>query len=464
MAQPSRKSLSRSAIAAYLCICVALVVLLGLTLWGSYRDTESLRSILLEAEVARLRSHARRTAERIEESLQRNGDDDLGELSGDAWLEEHWQRIMPDARQQSYAAVVNSQGEVVMHSEPSRNGQRLQRNWYDRVLLGVGDDVFETRSPALTLDELAYDVRVPIRIDDREVGEYHVGFDVDWFDRWMAEKQAGFVRRRSTVFGAVLLIVLLATTSLYYIAVHSIRLRRAVDSASIERASEVGKLAAGLAHEIRNPLHAIQLNLHTFRRAHEQQSGITPEEMSQMLEQSTREIDRIEHLMQQLVGFAAPDEPREQTLELTSELKNIIEFMQQEMLDRKIDVRLKLPEGPLRVQMDQGRLRQIMLNLLQNAQQALEDGGWIEVSLSRRRSGAEITVADNGSGVSAEDQTRVFEPFYSTKADGMGLGLALVKRYVDQLDGEIHCEANAAGGATFRIVLPAAMISNRRGT
>lgn len=461
MAQPSRKSLSRSAIAAYLCICMALVILLGLTLWGSYRETESLRLIVLEAEVARLRSHAQRTVERLEDSLQRDDADDLAGLSDYAWLQEHWQRIIPDARQQSYAAVVNSQGEVVLHSEPSHSGERLQRNWYDRVLLSMGDDVFETRSSGLASGQLAYDVRVPIRIDDREVGEYHVGFDVDWFDQWLAEKQADFVRRRSTLFGAVLLIVLFATTSLYYIAVHSIRLRRAVDSASIERASEVGKLAAGLAHEIRNPLHAIQLNLHTFRRAHEQQSGISPEEMSQMLEQSTREIDRIEHLMQQLVGFAAPDEPRNQPLELTSELKNIIEFMQQEMLDRKIDVRLKLPEGPLRVQMDQGRLRQIMLNLLQNAQQALEDGGWIEVTLSRRRGGAEITVADDGPGVSAEDQARVFEPFYSTKADGMGLGLALVKRYVDQIDGEIYCEPNAEGGATFRIVLPSAALATR---
>jgi two-component system sensor histidine kinase HydH len=218
----------------------------------------------------------------------------------------------------------------------------------------------------------------------------------------------------------------------------------------------VGKLAAGLAHEIRNPLHAIQLNLHSFRRVHEQKAELPPDEITKMLEESSREIDRIEQLMQQLIDFATPDEPRDQLIDLTSEIQDIVEFIRQEILDTKIEIQARLPRGPVWARMDRGRLRQIMLNLLQNAQQAMEEGGKIEVGLTRRRALIEITVADSGPGIREEDRQRIFEPFFSTKLEGTGLGLALVKRFIDEVDGQIHCDANSDGGVTFRIELPEA--------
>jgi C4-dicarboxylate-specific signal transduction histidine kinase len=106
--------------------------------------------------------------------------------------------------------------------------------------------------------------------------------------------------------------------------------------------------------------------------------------------------------------------------------------------------------------MDHGRLRQIMLNLLQNAQQAMKQGGQIQVSLSSRRGRVSLTIADNGPGIGAEHRKQVFEPFFSTRKDGVGLGLALVKRFVDEVDGEIDCLENPPSGVMFRIVLPEA--------
>lgn len=454
VARASRRSLSRSAIAAYLCICVALVLLLALTVWESYRDMKFLRATLLEGEIDRLRSHAQRTVGRIEQDMEVRSAADLRELGQTGWLHEYWQRVIPKGERRLYAAVVSADGNVVLHSNPTHQRKRLPSDWYNRVLFDVGEDVFETRNSTLAMGKLAYDVRVPIVLDSREIGEYHAGFDVDWFEQWTEEKQSTFVRRRLLLISGVLLIVLLATTSLYYIASHSISLRRAVDSASLARATEVGKLAAGLAHEIRNPLHAIQLNLHSFRRVHEQKAELSPEETTKLLEQSTREIDRIEQLMQQLVGFATPDEPRDEVIDLTSEIREVAEFLEQEMLGKRIKLQTRLPNSAVTVRMDRGRLRQIMLNLLQNAQQAMEDGGSINIELSRRHARAEINVSDSGPGIPEEDRKRIFEPFYSTKPEGTGLGLALVKRFLDEVDGTIQVDSNPAGGVTFRIVVP----------
>lgn len=453
MSRISKRSLSRSAVAAYSCVCAALLLLLALTIWGSYRDVYILRSTLLEAEIDRVRSHAERTAGRIERDLEIRRATSLGELDGESWLETYWQRLLPDEQRQLYAAVVDRNGQVLLHSDPSREGKRLAGNWYDQVLYDIGSDVVKTRSSVLALSGYAYDVRMPIEVDGQELGEYHSGFDVDWFNDWRNEKQADFLKRRLLLNAGVLSIVLLAATSLYFIATHSITLGRAVDSASLERATEVGRLAAGLAHEIRNPLHAIGLNLHSFRRVQQHEAELPRDEIAKMLEQSTREIERIEHLMNELVGFAAPEEPRDEVIDLTKEIRDVVDFIQQEMLDKNVEIETRLPQAAVRATMDRGRLRQIMLNLLQNAQQAMVDGGRIEVGLARRRGRAEITVADNGPGIGEDERTRVFEPFYSTKSDGTGFGLALVKRFIDQVGGVIRCETNADGGATIRIDL-----------
>lgn len=453
VARISRQSLSRSAIAAYSCICVALLLLLFSAVWGAYRDMDTLNTALLEAEIDRLRSHAERTVARIERDLEIGALANLAAIDQSSWLHDYWQRTIPESQRHLYAAIVDADGKLLLHRDPSHEGERLPSNWYDRVLTEIGDDVVETRDSVLVAGQRAYDLRMPIRYEGSEVGSYHAGFDVGWFEQWASEKQMSFLRRHILVIGGVLLVVLLATTSLYYIATHSIVLRRAVDAASIERATEVGKLAAGLAHEIRNPLHAIQLNLHSFRRVHQQQAEMPPEEISKMLDQSTREIGRIEQLMQELVGFATPDEPRHEVIDVVREIRDVVDFIQQEMIDRNVEINMQLEDQPVCVNIDRGRLRQIMLNLLQNAQQAMQDGGRIEIGLSRRRGRIEITVTDNGPGIPDADHERIFEPFYSTKSNGTGFGLALVKRFVEQVGGNICCENNAGGGVTMKIEL-----------
>lgn len=423
---------------------------------------QTFRAALLETEINRLRSHAARTVGRIERNLEVHDASRLAELDNNGWLKNYWERVIQKGDRQLYAAVVDVDGNVLLHSDPTRNGKRLASNWYDRVLFDVGEDVFETESPVLAPGVRCYDVRLSIELNEREVGAYHTGCGVNWFEAWTDDKQTLILRRRLLMIAGVLVIVLLATTSLYYIAAHSIMLRRSAASASLDHATEVGKLAGGLAHEIRNPLHAIQINLHSLRRVHDGRADLSEEEIANMLDQSTNEIGRIDQLMHQLVGFATPDEPQKEVIDVSAKIRDVADFIQQEMLDNNVELHVHLPPHPVNVQMDQGRLRQIMLNLLQNAQQAMEEGGRIDVGLSQRRGHVEITVTDNGPGIPDEDRDQIFEPFFSTKHDGTGLGLALVKRFVNESDGEIHYDSNSQGGATFRIVLREARPPRRK--
>src|SRR5690606_13900465 len=113
-----------------------------------------------------------------------------------------------------------------------------------------------------------------------------------------------------------------------------------------------------------------------------------------------------------------------------------------------------LPQSPVIVHMDPNRVRQMMMNLLLNAKEALKRGGDLWVDVRRERDAARITVADNGPGVLPQDRHRIFEPFYTTKNGGSGFGLAMVKRYVTEAGGTVNCEPNNGRGTKFQIRLP----------
>jgi signal transduction histidine kinase len=112
------------------------------------------------------------------------------------------------------------------------------------------------------------------------------------------------------------------------------------------------------------------------------------------------------------------------------------------------------PDSQVATRIDRDRVRQILLNLLNNAQDAAGQGGQISVALEHSDGWADVIVSDNGPGVPEEDRERVFEPFYTTKEKGCGLGLSLVKRFAEEAGGTARCESKAGRGARFRVRLP----------
>jgi signal transduction histidine kinase len=219
---------------------------------------------------------------------------------------------------------------------------------------------------------------------------------------------------------------------------------------------DVNRLVAGLAHSIRNPLHAIGLNLHTLRVVHQQGQTLPEEEMGRMLSQCTTEIERIEQLMQQMLAFAAIDPAQPELLDLATELRSVVALIQEQRGAKGVQLHAEVPRRRVMVQIDRVRLRQILVNLLQGAEQLFGHGGQITVSLAQTGRHAVLTVADDGPALSHYVRRDVFDPFGTTTRGVTGLGLAVVKRLVEETSGEICCEPNDGPGTRFRILLPIA--------
>jgi signal transduction histidine kinase len=216
------------------------------------------------------------------------------------------------------------------------------------------------------------------------------------------------------------------------------------------------ELVLGIAHEIRNPLNAIRLNLHTVGQVFRDEAQLSDEEIASMLEEMEGEIERLEALMREMLGFAKTGQKAAGPIDLGDEIQRTLTFLRPNLERQRIAVSLDLPDEPATVAMDAARLRQVLLNLVKNGAEAVGDGGRIEIGVRHVRGQVELTVADDGPGIPAENRERVFVPFFSTKASGTGLGLAVARKFVEEAGGTIACEdSEFHKGSRFRIALPA---------
>jgi len=224
-----------------------------------------------------------------------------------------------------------------------------------------------------------------------------------------------------------------------------------------EKLAALGKLSAGIAHEIRNPLTSIKILIHSL--VDEQATETSREKDLAVIE---AEIERVNKIIKQFLDFARPRPPSLEPMEVKSILEETLALLVYEMEAQKISLeRSYAPDIPL-VPMDREQMKQVFLNLMLNAIQAMERGGHLRVAIRWRpapsgdggRSVAEITVQDTGPGMEEDIQRKIFEPFFSTKEEGIGLGLPIARRIVEEHGGEVQVESRAGEGTTFTITLP----------
>jgi signal transduction histidine kinase len=449
-------------VAAYCCVATALALVLAITAWGAYVDFSVVRATLLESELNRCRSHAVRTVARIQDRLGAAGRLLPNALEEENWLREYWDKWIPADESRLYAAIDDSSGKILMHSNRKLEGGKLGLGWYDRVLdeidTGEPGDAVETRHASLTGGRWAFDVHVPIIQRGTEIADYHTGLGYDWFQRVLAEKNAATRTRWIGIFVVLLLVIGVTGISLYKIVRRTLLLREAIQVARVRQLAELGELAAGIAHEIRNPINAIRLNLFALQRLQQFTPTESGEQSADVIAEATREIERVEGLMRMMLGYARPAKPNEEDIDVRAELEAILGLIKP-VIDRdKVCIRCRLSPTALYVHLDRSRFRQIMLNLLNNAKEAVGPEGEIDVSLGRLgREIVEITVSDNGRGAWPTDLDRIFDPLYSSKELGAGLGLALVKRFVEEAHGSVACEAHDSEGTRFRLTFPEAV-------
>ena len=226
-------------------------------------------------------------------------------------------------------------------------------------------------------------------------------------------------------------------------------LRREV--ARNQRLASVGKLAAGVAHEIRNPLSSIKGFATYFKERYPDR----PEDQ-RTADIMIQEVDRLNRVVGQLLEFASPISVKRQSISLQALLKDSIRLIEDRAAEKNISIQTRNAAGIDAAWGDPDRINQILLNLFLNAIDAMENGGELNVAISSNddRGEISITVSDTGCGISPEHLSRVFDPYFTTKSTGTGLGLAIAHNIVEAMDGRIKVESHKKRGTTFTVTLP----------
>lgn len=216
-----------------------------------------------------------------------------------------------------------------------------------------------------------------------------------------------------------------------------------------ERLAAMGRMAAHVTHEIRNPLSSIALNLDLLE---EELKGDQAEarELSQSIGQ---EVARLSRLSDQYLSMARRRSPDWQSTDVGDLLRRAVEFATPELSEHGVAIDLLVPSDLPAIDLDQGQIRQVVYNLLRNAREAMPEGGTVSIAVDFDEQTVSIRVADTGPGVPEEEVAQLFDPFYTTKSHGTGLGLAVSRQVILAHGGSLDVSKNVPQGAAFRITL-----------
>ncbi|MFN0054579.1 MAG: sensor histidine kinase [Planctomycetales bacterium] len=222
-----------------------------------------------------------------------------------------------------------------------------------------------------------------------------------------------------------------------------------------EQLAAVGQLAAGVAHELRNPLMPIKMLVQAALERDDDR-GLSGRGLHVVEE----ELGRLERSIQLFLDFARPSPLEKSTFDLVAAAEQTLELMSGHAEKQGVVIREQFPEHPVWIEADSGQIRQVLVNLLLNALDALPEGGIIQVEIiapaaeADSSSPAELRIADNGQGLPEPFLERIFEPFVTTKETGTGLGLSICQRIIDAHQGQITARNLPERGAEFVVQLP----------
>ena len=220
--------------------------------------------------------------------------------------------------------------------------------------------------------------------------------------------------------------------------------------------AEIATLAGGLAHEIRNPLSTIALNLDLLRE--DLAAGESPRErrMHQKVTSLRKQCGHLERLLNDFLQFVRVGSLDTKPADLNALVHEFIEFYQPQANEQGIEISPHLAANLPPVSIDSRLFLQVLTNLARNAQQAMPRGGVLELQTYLRDQQVMLDIIDTGEGMTPETQSKMFDAFYSTKSDGSGLGLPTVRKIIEAHRGSIICESELGQGTRFSISLPAA--------
>ncbi|MEP0774723.1 MAG: HAMP domain-containing protein [Acidobacteriota bacterium] len=389
-----------------------------------------------------------------------------------------------------YVVVADASGVVTHSNRWELMGQRFRRALGPRSATGGAEVEMQTSSAG----ERLLEVRAPLAISTKFWGSVAVGFSLE-----PVEKEVRAIGQRAALLALVLMIGNSVLTALYvetlirpilhlhqtmkragrgeYAARAMVRrgdevgeladaFNRMMDELEeghereevrrsqllhTEKMAAVGTLAAGVAHEVNNPLAGILTCIEQIRANPED-----PELRQRYLDLMEDGIRRIAHIVENLLDFSRPRDIRPEPTPINHNLLHVVELLEYQLRKARVEVKLELDPGEPIVLADHFQMEQLFLNLMLNAMQAMPAGGVMTLRTRVRGALVVVEVIDTGTGIPEEIRDRIFEPFFTTRevGEGTGLGLAVSYSIVTGHRGSIEVESSPGQGSTFRVRLP----------
>jgi two-component system, sporulation sensor kinase E len=230
--------------------------------------------------------------------------------------------------------------------------------------------------------------------------------------------------------------------------------RTAQQTIESERFNALTLLAAGVAHEIGNPLNSLNIHLQLMERKVRELDGAARAELQESIDISRSELNRLDTIVTQFLRAIRPTRPQLHPENINSIVEEAVRFFAPEIKDREIVVEQELRSDLPTLQLDRDQMKQALYNVIKNSFEAMKNRGIMRIRTDMDESHVIVSVTDTGGGISAENLSHVFEPYFTTKPSGTGLGLLIVRRIVREHGGELSIESSEGKGLTLTIRLP----------
>jgi len=354
-----------------------------------------------------------------------------------------------------YVVLWETGGMVIAHSQGPRAGTIMDPRSWSGLPTGQPYRLTAMSSNDITSSEV-YDVTMalPLVAGGRHQGYISIGYDGQWLHEQLWSLRNPWLAQVAllTFTGNILLVLGIALSD--YKITQARLLQEQTVRARTSLLSERGMLASVLAHEVRSPLTALRFNLHSMRSL-AANAGEKAARLTTLADSCDREIRRLDQMLNDFLNRTQVITPVEHS-PINQVIREAVDFLRPSLEGRDTRISLHLATSDPRVYTNPDELRQVILNLAANAQDAMGKGGTLAISTLAETDQITILVRDSGQGIPPELQQRIFEPFFSTKPNGSGLGLALVRRVISGAGGKVYCESEPGKGTTFRLVLPRA--------
>lgn len=304
------------------------------------------------------------------------------------------------------------------------------------------------------------DIAAPLYLDDQVAGVVRLGLDREGMDRIVQEN-----RRNIFIFMAVVVLIALLSMWILYRNQNKhlagiIEIERRLEKA--ERLSALGHLAAGVAHEIRNPLNAISMASQRLKREYVPADDEKSREFQTLAGVIRDEIRRLNGIIEEFLTFSKSRRLELHEYPVTEVLQKIVNLIQEEAVSKGISLETRFTDSPAIIPMDTDKLQQAFLNFIKNAMESISGEGSIVIAVEPSgKDRISVKISDTGCGMTSEEVERIFNPEYTTKEKGLGLGLPLAHEIIRGHGGEIRVFSGPGSGTTFEIILPFKKMNDR---